>query len=265
MGARFPEVTVSLYSWGMTSTISKILVVHPESVLRDSLSEVVRATFPRGTIATAANCKEAHAALTSACDLVVTDAVFPDGDILDLAPRWNRGAGCRLPVLVITRHKESRVLECIQTAGVSGVFDSATEDTKKLKKALSAVARGEEYASPSIGERIPRFAPTGLDAGLTPLERLVLAAIGDGSSDGLAAQRLKRSKLTIHTVRRDLHRKLGVTDRSELIHAAVRLGFICFTEDGVVRPGFKRLLDACPRRNGRRPHCVSLRTGRQSR
>ncbi len=80
----------------------------------------------------------------------------------------------------------------------------------------------------------------------------IFAAIGDGSPDGCAAGRLKRAKLTIHSVRRDLHRKLGVSDRSELIHASIRLGFICFTEHGIVRPGFKRLLDACPRRGRRR-------------
>jgi DNA-binding NarL/FixJ family response regulator len=235
----------------MNTTISKILIVHPERVLRDTLSETVRATFPRGAITAAADCKEAHAAQTSTFDLVVTDAVFSDGDILDLASRWNRCAGCCPPVLVVTRHKEPHLLECIQAAGVTGVFDSTTENTQTLKDALAAVARGEEYASATIAKRILRFAPSGPDVGLTPLERLVFAMIGDGSSDALAARRLKRSKLTIQTVRYSLHRKLGVRDRSELIHVAVRLGFICFTEHGIVRPGFKRLLDACPRHTRR--------------
>src|SRR5688500_6489558 len=106
MDAQFHNVEVSVHSRCMNTTISKILIVHPERVLRDTLSETVRATFPRGTITTAADCREAHAAPTSTFDLVVTDAVFSDGDILDLASRWNRGAGCCPPVLVVTRHKE---------------------------------------------------------------------------------------------------------------------------------------------------------------
>lgn len=232
----------------MNSKISKILVAHPERILRDAVCEIAREAFRQSEISTVAKCREAHEALASAFDLVVTDVIFPDGDILDLAPRWTRTSLRRPPILVVTQHKEARVLECIQDAGVGGVFDSAAEGIQKLKEALLAVASGREYASPTIVERMPRFTFAGANSSLTPLERLVLATIGDGSSDGLAARRLKRAKLTIHTVRRDIHRKLGVSDRGELIHAAVRLGFICFTEHGVVRPGFKRLLGACPRR-----------------
>lgn len=176
----------------------------------------------------------------------------PEGDILDLAPRWSRTVLRRPVILVITHHKEHRLLECIQDAGVSGVFDSANEGTQQLKEALAAVVSGREYASLSVVERMPRFTIAGRDSTLTPLERLVFAAIGDGSSDELVATRLKRSPQTIKTVRGWLHEKLGVTNRSELIQAAVQQGFICFTSRGIVRPGFKRLLSACRSRGDRR-------------
>ncbi len=235
----------------MKSTISKILIAHPERILRDGLCEIAKGMFPRSTIATAATCQAAHAALSSAFDLILTDVVFPEGDILDLAPRWSRTVLRRPSILVVTHHKEHRLLECIQDAGVSGVFDSENEGTQKLKEALAVVVSGREYASPSIVERIPRFTFAGGDSTLTPLERLVFAAIGDGTSDELVATRLKRSPQTIKTVRGWLHEKLGVTNRGELIQTAVRLGFICFTAQGIVRPGFKRLLSACRPRGGR--------------
>lgn len=221
-------------------------------MVRDALCDVARGAFRGGTIVTAATCKEAHAALESVLvfDLILTDAVFPDGDILDLAPRWNRLSSRRPRVLVVTRRKEPRVLECIQLASIFGVFDLAEEGMRQLREALKAVSSGREYASPSIAKKIPRFLPLATEPVLTPLERLVLAAIGDGSSDDAAATRLKRSPQTIKTMRGWLHEKLRVNNRGELIHAAVRLGFVCFTDQGIVRPGFKRLLNACPRRIG---------------
>ena len=49
------------------------------------------------------------------------------------------------------------------------------------------------------------------------------------------------SPSTVSTVRRELHRKLGVQHRGDLVRAAAQSGFVHFTPTGVVRPGFALL------------------------
>ena len=63
-----------------------------------------------------------------------------------------------------------------------------------------------------------------------------------------AASKLGLSPATIGTVRRNLHRKLGIQHRGELVRIAAQNGFVRFTPAGIVRPGFALLVAACQRR-----------------
>jgi DNA-binding CsgD family transcriptional regulator len=110
---------------------------------------------------------------------------------------------------------------------------------------------GTPYWSHGILEQLRRHA-TGARSIcqlLTPTEQLVFAVIGDGSDDDIAATRLGLRPSTIGSIRRELHRKLNVQHRGELMRAAIQHGFVRITPEGVVRPGFGTLSHACrPRR-----------------
>lgn len=70
----------------------------------------------------------------------------------------------------------------------------------------------------------------------------------------MAAMRLGLKSSAVQSVRRELHRKIEVQQRGDLVRVAVQLGYICFTATGVIRPGFELLVRASrrPTRGDRR-------------
>jgi DNA-binding CsgD family transcriptional regulator len=92
--------------------------------------------------------------------------------------------------------------------------------------------------------------PTSL---LSNSEQLVLSIIGDGSDDLDASVKLGLSPATVSTVRRNLHRKLGLRHRGELVQLAARTGYVRFTPAGIMRPGYALLAAACRRRGKPKP------------
>src|SRR5687768_7215390 len=79
-----------------------------------------------------------------------------------------------------------------------------------------------------------------------------LAVIGEGCDNSVAVRTSKLSPATVSTVRRELHRKLGVQHRGELVKVAAQHGFVRFTAAGVVRPGFGIMCAAYQARRAKR-------------
>ena len=153
-------------------------------------------------------------------------------------------------VLVVTSHREHRQLSVLRSLLVRGVFDSANESPDDFSAVLRIVAAGGIYWSRTFLEFLQgrSEATTSPSCLLTAAEQLVLSIVGDGSDDDVAARKLGLSPATVSTVRRNLHRKLGVQHRGELIRFAAQNGFVRFTPTGVVRPGFALLAAACRQR-----------------
>jgi DNA-binding NarL/FixJ family response regulator len=141
---------------------------------------------------------------------------------------------------VVTVRLEYRVLAALRTLAVEGAFDSAAGSPEELTLAFQTLANGKRYWSQSILDHMHRVgsASNALFRLLTNFEQVVLSVIGDGCDNVVAAQKLNLSPATVSTVRRELHRKLGVQHRGELVRVAAQHGFVRFTAGGVVRPGF---------------------------
>ena len=143
-------------------------------------------------------------------------------------------------ILVVTVRLEYRVLAALRTLAIDGAFDSATSSPDELTVALQTLDSGKRYWSQSILDHMHRVgsASNALFRLLTNFEQVVLSVIGDGCDNVVAAQKLNLSPATVSTVRRELHRKLGVQHRGELVRVAAQHGFVRFTAGGIVRPGF---------------------------
>lgn len=160
-----------------------------------------------------------------------------------------------LKTLVISAQLEERTLVALRCLGVSGVFDTTHEDPASFTPALQTVLDGQLYWSDRAVKRaraaaIGRQSPCRV---LTAAEQLMLAVLGDGCDDEAGARLLGLSASTVATVRRELHRKLGVSHRGELIRVALLHGFIRFTPRGVIRPGLSLLRAACDAKRRRNP------------
>lgn len=223
-----------------------ILIVKADQVYAEALGHLAASVFPAAKIKLATSNASARLASTAEpFDLLVTGlGVELGGDMLDFLSN-STGNSRFARVLVVTTHHESRVLAVLQALGVQGVFDSTTEDGHKLALAMAAVARGEYYRSQSILKWLACSAVhPPLSRILTNCEQLVLSVIGDGSDDLAAARELCVSPATICCVRRNLHRKLDVQHRGELMRVAAQNGFVRFSSSGVIRTGFNLLLAA---------------------
>ena len=235
----------------MTSTpvsgIRHILILKADRFRCDALRHSAQIVFPGSVVAIANRMVEARAALSAdVFDLLVTGVVLLDGDVLDLVAACTEGLRRARRVLIVTGRTDSRVLGSLRVLPIDGVFDPLSEGMDAFEVALNAIAAGRTYWSASVLERLASPAHTFASVCriLSPTEQLVFAVIGGGTDDRAAAEQLGMKPSSIQTVRRSLHHKLGVQHKGDLVRLAAQYGFVQFTPDGVVRPGFAQLLAA---------------------
>lgn len=239
------------------SEIERVLILKADKMYAETLRDVVNKSLPGAQICLARSVAEAAGMLAvHPVDLLITGVETAiHGNVLDfLADCLGKPRRTRRAFVLIT-YSEFRLLSALRALPVHGVFDSANDEPDNFVPALKSVAQGTRYWSPSAVDQISQQLSYrhSLFRILTPFEQLVLCVVGDGSDDATAARELNLSPATISTVRRHLHRKLGVQHRGELVRIAAQNGFVRFTPGGVVRPGFG-ILAATYRARRRHPH-----------
>src|SRR5688500_2791058 len=226
-----------------TPPIRCVLILTADRLYAEALRQYTLHVFPAARVLVAWSVESAKTLLsTEPVDLFVTGVgTTLESDVLDLLEQQTHRPSPRARrVLVVTVRREYRVLAALRGLAIDGMFDSATERPGEFVTALKAIAKGERYWSKSILDHMHRVgsASTALFRLLTTFEQVVLSVIGDGCDNTVAARTLNLSPATVSTVRRELHRKLGVQHRGELVRVAAQHGFVRFTSAGVVRPGF---------------------------
>lgn len=237
------------------SCIRHIVIVRSDFFHAHVLHTAARERFPHAQIVALGEVAEAEQFLAvETTDLLIIGGHPEDGDALDfLAFRVGPRAGI---VFVVTDRKEARLLVGFNSLSIAGMFDPATEGVQNLATAMASVATGGKYWSYSIIARLKEcLQPTSICQRLTPTEQLIFSLIGDGSDDQAAADRLGMKRSSVHAVRRELHRKLGLQHKGELQCAALQHGFVQITHRGTCRPGLAMLMSAC--RCGRGKACYS--------
>ncbi len=224
------------------------LILKADRLYAEFLSLRALEVAPSARIIVSSTLEAAKRALTEEpIDLFVSGmGTSLEGDLLELLAQRAEARLDPCRALVVSASGDVRALSALRTLGIAGVFDARNEPPNNLIMALGAVAHGCRYWSASILDLIHRDknGARALSRILTAFEQLVLAVIGDGCDDQAAAQILGVSPATICTVRRDLHRKLRVQHRGALVRTAAQYGFVRFTPNGVVRPGFALLAAA---------------------
>lgn len=226
--------------------LHEVLVLKADRFYADVLQEAVHQLVPGVAVRKGVTLDAARKALAEKpVDLLIAGIGFPDGDLLDPLAEW-MAAGLVRRVLVVTGHKEPWLLQALRAIRVTGVFDPLADGPDVLRRTLCAVAAGAPSWSPTVVSELQRCdsLPQSLSRALTPTEQLILAVLGDGCDDQEASRQLGLRTGTILTVRRELHRKLGVRQKAELIRIAVQHGFVRFVPGGAIRPGFNLLLAA---------------------
>src|SRR5687767_2107119 len=245
-----------------TPPLRCVLILKADRLYAEALRQYTLHVFPAARVLVAWSVESARTLLiTESVDLFVTGVgATLVSDVLDLLAQQATRSSRVQRVLVVSVRREYRVLAALRGLAIDGVFDSATERPGEFVTALRAISKGERYWSQSVLDHMHRVgsASTALFRLLTTFEQVVLSVIGDGCDNTVAARTLKLSPATVSTVRRELHRKLGVQHRGELVRVAAQHGFVRFTSAGVVRPGFGIM---CAEYQARRARRAESRTG----
>lgn len=240
--------------------VQTVLILKADRIYAEALRQHVLSVFPEARVLTALTLDAARRILNSeTIDLFITGVGTSLGcDVIDLLAHLTTPSRS-IRILVVTVRLEYRVLAALRTLAIDGAFDSATSSPDELTVALQTLDSGKRYWSQSILDHMHKVgsASNALFRLLTNFEQVVLSVIGDGCDNVVAAQKLNLSPATVSTVRRELHRKLGVQHRGELVRVAAQHGFVRFTAGGIVRPGFGLMCATYQSRRTRREATVA--------
>lgn len=147
----------------------------------------------------------------------VMDGVAALGEIKTRQPQ--------IQVLVLTTYdSDADILPAIE-AGASGYLlkDSSRED---LYDGIRAAARGETVLAPAVAARLIGRMRTPADDQLSSRELEVLQLVAEGASNSDIAAQLHISQATVKSHLVNIFGKLGVSDRTAAVTAALRRGIL---------------------------------------
>lgn len=203
----------------------RLLIVDDHPVVRDGLRGMLDSQPDFSVAGEAANGREA---------VQKVEALNPDMVLLDLRMPVVDGVTAlreikiRFPqvqVLVLTTYdSDADILPAIE-AGASGYLlkDSSRED---LYSGIRAAARGETVLAPSIAARLVDRIRAPAEEQLSSREIEVLQLVAEGESNTEIAKHLHISQATVKSHLVNIFGKLGVSDRTAAVTAALRKGIL---------------------------------------
>jgi two-component system response regulator NreC len=218
----------------------RVLLADDHGIVRAGLRALLEA---QPDITVVAEAEDGPGAILAAKEfeptVVVADLSMPGGGLE--AIREITALQLKSRVLVLTVHAEERYLLPVLEAGGSGYVRKSSAHTDLLD-AIRTVARGEVFLDPAATKTLLRGylgrVKTGdeLDLGevLSEREREVVKLTAEGHTAQQAADILSLSPKTVETYRHRAMQKLGLANRAELVHYALRAGLLA--EDSLQTP-----------------------------
>jgi two-component system response regulator NreC len=157
-------------------------------------------------------------------NVLVLDVGIPNGSSIEMI----HGLCEQAPgtaVVVMTMSDSPAFAQRALDAGAIGFVVKELADTE-LGPAVRAAARGREYLSPRVAERLESLRRSVTGDALTVRETEVLRLTALGHTSAEIARRLHLSRRTVETHRAHVHHKLGLATRAELVRYALRRGLL---------------------------------------
>jgi DNA-binding NarL/FixJ family response regulator len=151
------------------------------------------------------------------------DLVLPDLNGIDATERIVQALPGTRVVIVSMCHTSEHIVRALRAGAMGYVLKQS--EAADIVKAVLAVSDGKTFFSPQAASAIEGLAIDSADR--SPLERLsarereVLHLTVGGATSRSIAHRLSLSPKTVETYRSRIMRKLGVPDRTALIHFAI--------------------------------------------
>jgi two-component system response regulator NreC len=152
--------------------------------------------------------------------VLVLDLGMPGGSSIQAIGRLRE----RVPdtqIVVTTMEDDPVFAQRALAAGAIGFVSKELADAE-LPQAVRAAVRGEEFVSPRVAARLDALHRALTDDALTGREVEVLRLIALGHTSVEIARKLHLSPRTVETHRANIHRKLALETRAELVRYALR-------------------------------------------
>lgn len=165
---------------------------------------------------------------TDKCDLLITDINLIDyDDIIDL--QLIRMNHAQLAIMVLTNSVTKTELAGLSKAGIKNILYK-TADYDDIIRAIDATLKGKKYYSEEVLDLMLEMNDNKHAAeepsNLTSSEIEIVRLIAEGLTTKEIANQKHISFHTVNTHRKNIFRKIGVSNASELIIHAIKAGWI---------------------------------------
>ncbi len=212
----------------MSSAIPRVVLIEDHTMVRQLFAHLIKNELGLKLVADCTTVAEGTAALLrEKPDLAIVDWMLPDGRGFDIV----RQAGPRLARtrwIFVSSNEQGHLVREAVSLGVQG-FVMKRSDLATLRTAVKQVLAGEKYyCQGSTRLLVDKMVDEGSTVGvnLTLRERDVLRAFARGQNPKALAEHLGVSMKTVQNQLTLLKEKLGMQEPAELVHYAIKHGYI---------------------------------------
>lgn len=206
----------------------KILIVDDHTLFREGICHVLNALEDDVSILEAANYDRAlqNASEHPDLDLVLLDLNMPGKDGFSVLDTFTHLYPA-LPVVILSASNQRSDMQRALNAGAMGYIPKDTTSTVMLG-ALRLILSGGVYVPPSIAQQQNTNTQTTNhhSNGVTPRQLEVLTLLIQGHSNKEIARELKLAESTVKMHVTSILKSLGVSNRTQAVLAAEKLGLI---------------------------------------
>jgi DNA-binding NarL/FixJ family response regulator len=163
-------------------------------------------------------------------DVIVADVTMPHLNGIDALLQL-RQRGNRVPVVLLTMHRDATFARRALDAGASG-FVLKHSAPAELVAALRAALEGRTYLTPQLAGEVLEAMKQGPNrageqiGSLTPRQREVLQLLAEGRPTKQIARSLGISARTVEFHKYQMMETLGLHTNAELVHFAIKHGLV---------------------------------------
>ena len=204
--------------------MTHILIADDHTFVRAGLKQVLSELVEIQSLREASNGHEVFTALRDApCDVLILDINLGDQSGLEVLKQV-RQQHPEVAVLILTMHSEKQYATRMLKAGAAGFLNKGSA-AEELVNAVRKIAQGGKYITQSLAEQLV------MDMGQSeeePHKRLsdrefeVFRLIAKGEKNKDIAGHLFLSEKTISTYQSRILEKMGLENRSAIIHYALK-------------------------------------------
>lgn len=205
-----------------------VLVVDDHLFVREAFGLLLKSTGLTKKIYSAATTSEAkEITKVNHIDIAFIDARLNESSGIILAATLMK-QDPKLKVVGITSFDEDETITEMLQAGVNGILLKRNTDFREITHCLHQLMAGNNYFNQDITSRLARndFNSRNSRLQFTKRELEVLALLTKGQSTKQIASTLELKENTIEDYRKEMIRKAGVKNTTELIALALRNGIL---------------------------------------